>query len=268
MPEKPKNQNASAKKTGPKKDQTPKPKPKTTPKSTSKPAPKAKPKTAPKKPEQAKQQDVAQKPQTVKTPENPTGGISDFFKNFDFKTIIDTLSDLVTNYKKTIDIIKDSLTNANEFFEKINQENYNLSIGFFGLVLAITSVFGFINGLIYGAPLQAVGSVFMMIIIVPVFLLLFIAVATFVLRLLGSKGSFIDTCKVACYASWIGIISSFPLFAFLGGAINLLVSIVTLALTAYIWIKGAIIVLEMDKDRAIMLIGGLFIVFCLFRIIV
>ena len=268
MPDKPEKKNVSNKKSTANKEPASKAKPKKSPAPKNSPKPQPAVKPVPEKVQQTKQEPVKKEPQPdTTTTTNPTGGISDFFKNLDFKTIIDTLSGLVTNYKKTIDIVKDSLTNANEFFEKVKNENFNLSIGFFVLVLAVTSLFGFINALIYGAPINAVGGVFMMIIVVPVFLLLFIAVANFILRLFGSKGTFIDTCKIACYASWIGTISSFPLFTVMGGAVDLFVSIITLALSTYIWIKGAIIVLQMDKDRAIMLIGGLFIIFCLFRII-
>ena len=248
-----KKKNVSAKKTDKKPKPTQKPKPEK----------KQEEKTA----QVSEQQPVKEEPQVKELPQNPTGGISDFFQNFNFKIVIDTFSDLVTNCKKTIEIIKDTLTNANEFFEKVKQENFNKSLGFFVLFLGVMAVFGFINMLVLGAPVQAVGALFMMIIVTPIFYLLFVAVATFVLRLFGAKGTFIDTCKVASYVSWLGTISSFPLFFMLGATVMSLASIVVWALSTYIWIKGAIIVLEMDKDRAIMLIGGLFILACLLKII-
>lgn len=188
---------------------------------------------------------------------NSIGGILDFFKNFDFKTVLNTFSDLSSNYKKIGDIIKRSLTDADEFFGQVKQENVNVSLGFFLIVIGVMIVFEFISNLFAGEIVGAVSVIVFMLVFWPVFCLIGVIIAYFILKLTGSKGTFSDTVKIACYTSWLGIIMSFPLTSILGTTLNTLISFACMAMGAFIWIKGSVIVLKMNKDRVVMVIGAI-----------
>jgi len=170
-------------------------------------------------------------------------------KGFKPADVIGQVKALATKPLGVLGIIKGSFCDPGGFFGKVREEDINRPIAFFLIMLAITAVFNFVGLLLAGVIGGAFISLIATLILAPIFLLLGVLIIHIIFKIMGGSGKYTDTLKIACYVTWLAVMMAFPLWAYLGPAVSMFVTILMIAAGAYMSIVALALTHELRPQR-------------------
>lgn len=159
--------------------------------------------------------------------------------SFDVNALLQSFLKYIKDPKLVLNTIQSVFKSPGAFFGSNKDGDINHALGFYLVTLSYLAVFSILGTLFQGAIL----GMFFVIPMMLFFGLIGLALGTVIIWAIGKfvgkgDGTLADGAKVVSFLSWIGLISSFPLFVFFPGFLQTLISIACLALWAYLLIPA------------------------------
>ena len=177
-------------------------------------------------------------------------------KGLDLRTVVEQIKAQI-GPPGFVELAKATFADPAGFYAKVKPEEPHKAVAFLLIMVAATAILTFLGGVLHLMIGSAILSLVLTVVLVPIGTVVAALVIHVLLKLFGANGTFADTFKIGCYVSWMGVIGAFPLWGFLGAPLHVLISCACLAVSAYLWIQGAVHLHEMPMKKAAIPIGGL-----------